>query len=65
MDEDLFSWQTKEYVYQHKSADWYWALGIITVSFAAAAFILNNRLFGILILIELFKLAANVEGWFE
>ena len=44
-------WQTYEYVYKKKSADWFWAVGIIAVSVAVTSILFNNFLFGILILI--------------
>ena len=52
-----FNWQTLEFQYQEKNGDWFWALGIIAVAGAAAAFLLNNILFGILILIGSFVIA--------
>ncbi len=52
-----FSWEAKEFQFQKKSADWYWALGIIAFSGAAAAFIFNNILFGILVILGSFVLA--------
>jgi len=54
---ETISWKTSEYVYAHKQADWYWALGIITVSFSVASFILNNFLFGVFVLLGGFLLA--------
>jgi hypothetical protein len=51
------SWDTPAYEYRKKSTDWYWALGILSLSFAAAAYILNNALFGILVLLSGFTLA--------
>ncbi len=52
-----FSWNAPEYVYREKSADWFWAFGIIAVSAAIAAFIVSNILFGVLILLGAFVLA--------
>lgn len=45
-----FSWDTVEYEHRDKSADWYWALGILTVVGSAIAFLTKNLLFGFLIL---------------
>lgn len=46
-----FSWDTLEYEHREKSADWFWALGILVVVGAAIAFISKNLLFGFLILL--------------
>jgi hypothetical protein len=46
------SWQAPEYIHTEKSADWYWIVGIITFSIALIAIILNNLIFGILIIIS-------------
>jgi len=54
---ETIEWETSEYKYVRKRADWYWALGIITVSLSAASFILDNFLFAVLILIGGFLLA--------
>lgn len=50
------TWQAPEYYYREKSADWYWAVGIISVSAAATAIILENVLFGLLLIIGAFSL---------
>ncbi len=50
--EDSLKWQAPEYHHYQRSKDWYWAVGIITVSIAILAFVFSNALFGILILIS-------------
>ena len=45
------SWKILEYKEKSRSADWYWTLGIISLAIAAAAFILGDALFGILIVL--------------
>lgn len=57
MDQNVFTWETQEYAYRRKTKDWYWALAIITISFATAAYILDNHLFAILIIVAGFTLA--------
>lgn len=52
-----FRFVAPEYHYRHKTADWYWAVGIITVSAAATAIIFNNILFAVLIVLAGFSLA--------
>ncbi len=54
---ETINWQTPEYHYKEKGADWYWALGVITISIATASFMLNNILFAIFIAIGGFTLA--------
>ena len=47
-----FSWSTPEYDHHPKTADWYWALGIIALSFATIAVLLDNFLFAVLIILS-------------
>ncbi|MES2060031.1 MAG: hypothetical protein V4438_03305 [Patescibacteria group bacterium] len=48
---DRIRWSGYEFEYREKTADWFWAVGIIAVSFAAVAIIYDNALFGVFILI--------------
>ncbi len=57
MEYDSIRWDTVEYIHTAKSSDWFWALGIISVSIAVVAIILNNILFAIFILLSAFVLA--------
>lgn len=57
MKHQAISWKADEYHFQRKGNDWFWALSIISATGAAAAVILNNILFGVLILIGSFVLA--------
>lgn len=50
--EAFVSWQVPAYEYRPKTADWNWALGIITVACAIAAFFFGNYLFCIIILLS-------------
>lgn len=54
---ELLTWQTDEFEYYPKSNDWYWALGIITISSCVASIIYDNFLFSIFILLGGFSLA--------
>jgi len=45
-------WSAPEYHHYKRSPDWFWAVGIITISIAILAFFYNNGLFGILILLS-------------
>lgn len=51
------TWQTYEYFHTEKTNDWYWIVGIITLSIAIIAVILNNIIFGILIIVASFVLS--------
>ena len=51
-------WQTLEYEERERSADWYWAVGIITVSLAIASIIFNTVLFALVIILGGFVLSV-------
>ena len=55
----IIQWQSHEYEYVEKDADWYWAVGIITVAGAVVSFIVGNILFGIVIILGGFSLALH------
>lgn len=44
-------WEAPEHTHIEKSADWFWALGIIALASSVTAIILNNVLFGVVILL--------------
>lgn len=48
--EALLEWEGKEYDHVPKSADWYWALGIVAVASAVAAVLFASFLIALLIL---------------
>ena len=50
-------WKAPEYIYKEKTADWYWIVGIVSVSVAIISVILNNPIFGLLIIISAFTLS--------
>ncbi|MEA2112951.1 MAG: hypothetical protein U9P50_03205 [Patescibacteria group bacterium] len=55
--EEKLSWQALEYEYKDKSADWFWVVWIISLSIAITAYLFNNILFGIFIIISAFSLS--------
>lgn len=55
----LFEWEGREYDHNPKSADWYWALGIISVAGAIASVLFGNYLLALLILIATGALALH------
>jgi len=50
--EDSLRWQAPEYHHYKRSTDWFWAVGIITLCISILAFIFDNALFGVLILLS-------------
>jgi hypothetical protein len=54
---EKLSWHTQEYHYREKSADWYWVVGIVSISLAIIAVILNNIIFAIFIIVSAFSLS--------
>lgn len=46
------SWHAPEYIHTHKTSDWYWIVGIVTLTIALVAIILNNLIFAILIIVS-------------
>ncbi len=49
---DKLSWSALEYEEKNRSNDWFWALGIIVFTIAAAAIIYNNYFFAFLIVLS-------------
>ncbi len=52
----LFEWETLEYEYRKKALDWYWAVGIIVLSFTVAAYLLDSFFFAALVAVSGFVL---------
>jgi len=52
-------WKTFEHEHIHKGADWFWALGIISVAGAVTSIIFSNILFAGVILIGAFVLGMH------
>lgn len=50
------SWKAPEHMHTEKSADWYWMVGIVSVTMAVISLLLGNVLFSILILVAVFTL---------
>ena len=45
----LFEWEGREYRFEEKGADWYWALGIIATAGAIASILFGNILLALVI----------------
>lgn len=54
-------WDAHEYEHKERSQDWFWAVGIISVSVAIASVIFGNTIFGILVLVSVFALALFIN----
>ena len=50
-------WDAHEYEHKERSPDWFWAVGVISVSVSVAAIIFGNIILGILVLIGAFALS--------
>ncbi len=48
----LIKWETREYHHSPKTHDWYWAVGIITVTLAVIAILLGNLIFALFIILS-------------
>lgn len=57
MNKEIIQWKACEYYHREKSSDWFWAVGIIAFSAAAAAVIFNNTIFAIFIILSAFTLS--------
>ncbi len=51
MTNDHISWQASEHEHREHGADWYWAIGVITISLAVAFFIVGNIFLSIIIVL--------------
>ena len=56
MDKEI-KWQAFEYEYQAKSTDWFWIIWILAIGVFITAYLFNNLLFGIFILISAFSIS--------
>ena len=45
----VFEWQGKEYSFEQKSADWYWALAILAIAGIVACVFFNNIILALVI----------------
>lgn len=54
---DTISWHAHEKIHTEKTPDWYWIVGIVTISIVVICIILNNIIFGILIFMSSFTLS--------
>jgi len=54
-------WEAHEYEHKERSSDWFWAVGIVSVSIAVVSIIFGNIILGILVLIGAFSLSIFIN----
>ena len=59
--EPIISWDTLERHHTEKSSDWYWAVGIVSFTAAALAFMFGQVIFGILIVVSAVALTLHAS----
>jgi uncharacterized membrane protein YoaT (DUF817 family) len=59
MPQAIFEWHGQEYEHNLKSADWYWAVGIIATALVIAAVLFGNYLLAALVVIATVALALH------
>jgi hypothetical protein len=59
--EALISWNAPEHIHTEKKSDWYWIVGIITLSIAVVAFIFGNIITGIFVLVAAMTLVIHAS----
>ena len=59
--EPIIAWDTPERHYTEKNSDWYWAVGIISFTAAALAFMFGQVIFGILIVVSAVALTLHAS----
>ncbi len=59
----LLEWQGREYDHNPRSADWYWALGIIAVAGTIAAILFGDYLLAVLVIVAAIALALHAAKY--
>lgn len=60
--EPLIAWEAPEHFHTTKSPDWYWSVGIITLSLTAVTFIFGNVISGIFVLVAAAALVIHASN---
>ncbi len=61
MPPSLITWETPEHVDYIRGNDWYWAVAIITLTVAVLAFIFDNPIFAIFVIVAAIALVIKVS----
>jgi hypothetical protein len=59
--ESSITWKAYEYITEPKTADWYWALGVISLALAGASLIFGNYIFSLLVIVIAVALAIHAH----
>ena len=59
--EPLITWNAPEHIHTHKTQDWYWSVGIITLALAVVCFIFGNIITGILVIVSSVALVIHAS----
>ena len=54
-------WDAHEYEHKERTQDWFWVVGILTVSISIASIIFGNIIFGIFVLVASFSLSLYIN----
>lgn len=54
-------WDAHEHEHKERSSDWFWAMGIVTISLAVVSVIFGNIIFAIFLLTAVFALALFIN----
>lgn len=54
-------WDAHEYEHKERSQDWFWAVGIISLSIVVASIIFGNVIFAILVAVSVFALTVFIN----
>ena len=61
MNTNSIEWVTPERLHVEKTQDWYWAVGIISISLAVIALVMSNPLFPILVILSALTLSLHAS----
>lgn len=62
MEEYHITWSAPEHEHREHTADWYWAVGIITVSLAIAFILLGNMLLSLILILGIGSLLLHAKN---
>lgn len=57
MNNQKISWEALEYEYREKTPDWFWILGLVSLTLVISAIIYKNILFAALVIVGSFTMA--------
>ena len=60
-EHEKLEWESYEFDYKEKTSDWFWAVGIITLSIVAIAIIYDNPLFAVFMALAGFTIGSTAR----